>query len=374
MFYISLIIPVMYISLVGRFLSNKIKNILFNTLFITLFIISSIRYGSGTDYFSYRDFYYYIVSEDIIEAINQNIHIDIGFRVLFSICKSIDLSFENFIFILNIFIFYSYYIVIKKYSKDNILSLFILFANYYLIYINSIVRQGFVMPIFILLYYNYINDRRIVRYILCTLFLSLFHSVALIALIVPLLEYLYRKFEKLYFINILIIIFSFLGFIFNWEVVIISFLNRIGMSIPYISTESNILAILARLCTLSFAYICYKKIPKNSLNYKDKITMYIYFINTFLFISISHTQTLSRATDLISSIEIIFLANIISSVCVRGLDIFMRFGIIIIMSMLFLNDLNAETYNGNYYKKGAINYPYITIFNKEEILKYRSIN
>lgn len=373
MFYISLIIPIIYICLVDRFLSNKIKNILFNILFMVLFIISSIRYGSGTDYFSYKS-YYYLTSINIVEAINQNIHIDIGFRILFSICKSLNLTFENFIFLLNIIIFYFYYVAIKKYSKNKLLSLFILFANYYLIYINSIIRQGFVMSIFILIYYNYINDKKIFSYLIKILFLSLFHRVILITLIVPFLGNIYLKFGKIYFINIIIIILSFLSFLFKGEIAIISFLNKLGMNIQYGSLQANNLAILARLVTLLFAYICYKIIDRRKITYEDEISMYIYFINTCLFIAISNTQLLSRASDTLSCIEIIFLANITSKINEKGLDIFMRFFIIIIMSLLFLNDLNGETHNGNYYKKGAIYYPYITIFNKNDILKYRLIN
>ena len=71
---------------------------------------------------------------------------------------------------------------------------------------------------------------------------------------------------------------------------------------------------------------------------------------------------------------ILIITDFISNINIKGLDILIISSIILIMGILFIKDISANNYTGGYYKKGIFDYPYVSVFDKEKIFKYRSIN
>ena len=47
--------------------------------------------------------------------------------------------------------------------------------------------------------------------------------------------------------------------------------------------------------------------------------------------------------------------------------------LIVVIGIVFIKDLASFTEQGEYMKKGALEFRYVTIFNKEEINEYRNI-
>lgn len=372
MFYIVIGSFLGYLSLLNVFFKKKL-NVLFGFLSIILVTICSLRYGGGTDYFSYR-YLFYQVPLNIVDAMSHETHLDFGFKMLVAIFRSFNMSFELFVAILSIFIMGCYIYVINKYSKNKILSIFLLFTNYYLVYVESALRQGLAMSIFIIAYYKYLQDNNTKKYMIIILIISLFHKAALIALIIPLVKIMYYKIGNNLNSNIMILLGSLLLFLTKGERILIKIAQLIGIKISYQPGDANIYAILLRLVLLLILYIAYIKSDKDKISDNDKIQFYTYFINVCLFIAISNNTLFSRITDFISVIEIIVLANFISNINIKGLDILIISSIILIMGILFIKDISANNYTGGYYKKGIFDYPYVSVFDKEKIFKYRSIN
>lgn len=360
-----------YLSLSNDFFKKK-ANILFIIISIFITIICSIRYGGGTDYFAYR-WHFYDTPTNIIDAINYNSHMDIGFRVIISIFRMLGFKYEFFISVLSIFILMCYIYIINKYSKNKVLSLFLLISGYYLVYVESALRQGLAMAIFIVIFYDFIENNNYKKYIILTLINSSFHKVALIGLIIPVIKQMYIRIADNKKINIIIILISIFSFLLKGDSILVNILNNIGMNISYETTSPNILAVLLRLVLFAILHICYRIGDKKYISELDKLQLYIYFINTFIFIALSNNPSLSRVTDFISIIEIIILANFISSIKNKVTNVIFTLLIILIFGILFIKDLNANINQGEYYSKDIMSYPYVTIFNKNVIFKYREV-
>lgn len=371
MFYINIAAIIGCISLINIFDKRKFDN-LFIFLSILITIICSIRYGGGTDYFAYG-WHFYQIPPNIIKAINYDSHIDVGFRFIISIFRMLNLNYEVFICIISIFMLLCYIHVINNYSENKILSLFVLFCSYYLIYIESALRQGLVMSIFIVAFYKYINDNNLKSYIIIMLISSLIHKVALISLIVPIIKVIYTKVGNSKKINIIILLFSVFMFLIKGDVLLVNIVKYIGINIPYVTGEYSVLAILVRVILFSILYISYKLSDEEKISDIDKFQVYLYFINTCIFIILSNNQTLSRIYDFISIIEIIVLVNFVTKIKNKIINTLILIVYMSILSTLFLKDLNANIYQGNYYKAGILNYPYVTIFDKDKIFEYRNV-
>lgn len=371
MFYINIAAIIGCISLLNTYAKRKSDN-LFIFLSILLTIICIIRYGGGSDYFAYG-WHFYQIPKNIIQAINYDSHMDVGFRFIISIFRMLNLSYEGFICIISIFMLACYIYVINKYSENKLLSLFVLFCGYYLIYIESALRQGLVMSIFIFAFYKYINDNNLKIYIIIMLISSLFHKVALISLIIPIIKIIYTKVGNNNKINIIILLFSIFMFLIKGDVLLVNIVKYIGINIPYVTGKYNILAILLRIILFSILYISYKLSDDEKISDIDKFQLYLYFINTCIFIILSNNQTLSRIYDFISIIEIIVLVNFITKIKNKTMNKLILIIYMSILSILFLKDLNANIYQGNYYETGILNYPYVTIFDKDKIFEYRNV-
>lgn len=371
MFYTIILISIGYINLINTFLKRKL-NILFYSCVILITIIALIRYGAGTDYFAYR-WHFYQIPTNIIQAIRYESHMDIGFRILISIFRYFNLNFEIFIAILSAFIMACYIYVIEKYSNNKMLSIFIFFSNCYLIYVESALRQGLAMSIFIVAYYKFIEDDNIKNYITIILVISLFHRASLICLIIPIIKKIYNKIGNNIKFNTIILLVCILSFLIKGDRKLISLFSIIGINVVYEGGSANILAILVRIILLIIMYISYRISNKEQVLPSEKFQMYTYFINVCIFIAVSNNHILSRITDFISIIEIIILANCISRIKIKGWDILLMSTLISTMGVLFIKDLNSNTKSGNYYQKGAFNYPYVSILDKDRIFEYREI-
>ncbi len=121
MFYINISAIIGCISLLNTYAKRKSDN-LFIFLSILLTIICIIRYGGGSDYFAYG-WHFYQIPKNIIQAINYDSHMDVGFRFIISIFRMLNLSYEGFICIISIFMLACYIYVINKYSENKVITI-----------------------------------------------------------------------------------------------------------------------------------------------------------------------------------------------------------------------------------------------------------
>lgn len=136
-----------------QFLSIKNNTFIFIIFGIGLTLLSMFRFGFGMDYFSYL-VHYTLNPSTIKDAISNQSHVDVGFRIIMGVFKYFKLNYEVFIAGISLMIMFMYLRVINKNSKFKIMSLLIFFSVYYSIYVNSALRQGIAIVIFLQLITN----------------------------------------------------------------------------------------------------------------------------------------------------------------------------------------------------------------------------
>lgn len=373
MFYICTFLIIVYFSFMNGFLRKK-ENISFLVIGLSVAIITSLRYGLGTDYFGYQFTYNYIPSNFIKTLEAQDEHFEIGFRVIMSLFKFLDYNFETFVMFITIVIFMGYIYVIWKKSNYKILSFLIVYSLYYEVYISSALRQGLGMVIFFIAYYKFIENKEYKRYIVSILIGSLFHKTILIGLIIPIICKLYKKNFYNVKLNIILVFASITGLLLRADRIIYFMLKFIG-SQGSVSTQSSIsiYPIAIRVLMIIAIYILYKTCNESDISEFDKIQIYTYFIGVIIYISISNISMFSRVVDILTMVEIIIIPNLISKSKIKQVGICIVPCYMFVLGILFIKDINASLYQGNYYNKELLNYPYVSVFNKSEIFNFRPI-
>ena len=351
---------------------NKKSNIIFLILSAFLTIFSAIRYGSGSDYFGYM-WHYNNTPLSIVETLQLKTHVRGVFSIIMCFFKNLHFSYEMFIVVLSIFMMSIVTYTIWKESKAKILSLLIFYSMYYHIYMNSALRQGLAMCIFLYAFYKFFKEGKMVKYIILILIGSTIHYSLLIMILMPAIKWFYNKYafnKKAY-----IILFSgaVLFFVLKLERIIPLVGNSLGLYIPYESSGPNILAIMLRIILLSVILILYKYSDKSKVDDFDRFQIFVYFIGIVIFIAVSNTPVLSRLTEYFSVLDVLIFANLISSINLKNIKFIGILIVGLIIGVVFIKDQASFVYQGSYYNKSIYSYPYVSIFNKEDIFHYRFI-
>lgn len=371
MVYLILFGSMVFFAIISIMYNLKMKYIT-GLFFIILTLMSSLRYGSGTDYFSYM-WHYNVNPTNIVDAVNLQSNMNMGYRIIMTIAKAINLEFESFIGIISIITMITYMIIIYKNSKMPMVSILVFYGFYQPIYVNSAIRQGIAMVIFLVAFFYYFKKGKFFKYMILVGLGGLVHYSIFIALIVPFIDYLYKKrFKDLKF-NIIILLISLISFMLNGEMILVKLANFVGINIPYYSGNSNILAILLRIILITIVFLLYVNSDKSLISEFDKKCIYIYFINTVIFIAVSNMEILSRMTDFLSLLDIFIFANCISNLKDKKFRVSISFVLIFILTIVFCKDQISFLGQGNYFSNNLFDYPYVSIFNRDDIYKYRYI-
>jgi multisubunit Na+/H+ antiporter MnhC subunit len=124
-------------------------------------LVSVFRFGIGTDYFNYYNIFSYS-PKNFSDVTPQRLimtQIEPGFFIVCVFLKSLNFPF-TFLTALCAFIPISLILyIIQKNSMQKTFSIFIFFANYYMVYIENLLRQGIAMGIFIYALYDFLQSK-----------------------------------------------------------------------------------------------------------------------------------------------------------------------------------------------------------------------
>ena len=104
---------------------------------VGMWLILCIRYGQGSDYFSYHDLFEKFSDFNVALYNPNDEHGEIGFRLL---CAIFPFRYQWFIIAVSTFEMWMLHRFIKYYSKNPLLTLFLFYPTYYLTYYFSIIR------------------------------------------------------------------------------------------------------------------------------------------------------------------------------------------------------------------------------------------
>lgn len=278
MYYIPLIISVAF--LFDKKLSESIK---FNLMFFMILATTIFRFGVGSDYFSYYYIYNAFNPSSLIEFINLNSNIDLGYKLLIMIFKSFKVQYVVFAATLSAVSIGFIYKWIKDTSTNKLLSLFLFYSMFTFVWIYSAQRQGLVLAVSLYYLYNGKFELSMKQQVFLTLILTTVHLSALFLLLIIILRKIEWSKKTLLLFFIGSVLFSYIP------------MHTIMGAIPiipdkfkgYIEAPSSIFQFsnMVRIIFFSFIWLHYDKIntsvSRNKYVTSVLLGFSLYFISSF---------------------------------------------------------------------------------------------
>ncbi len=347
---------------------------IYRILFLGLTVMLCLRYGQGTDYIGYQLHYQNCPSVLTSKYFMAESTFEKGYRFLMNFFKSMGCSFEVFVFILSVFMMYMLYRFLKKYSGDRCLALLLFFSTFYLTYYFSAIRQGLAMAIFIGIAVPLAIDKKWIKYILVSLIIAQIHRSAYILLVVPFMV----RFKPR---TLLILALLVLGYaiIFNatgFHAKVLALFDRSA----YDTRQIGWAAMVRKGVELVMVLTLYKDGEQDMgpMNILLKI-YYIGVIVTMFFFN--NDLILARLTIYFEVTGVVLLSTAINNVRLENMNIqkaneavAWSYILIVVAISGFMTVKNLDSYitQGQYYNENLIRYPYITIFEKDDLYSYRT--
>lgn len=352
--------------------SKRINQSIFNFLWIVLVLMVSLRQGQGTDYYNYLDLY-----REVKFFSNQSVWLlftqsDPGFRLLYYIIMKLGISYEVFSCLFSFITMFFIYPFFRTHCNKSIIALFIFYASsFYLIYMFSAIRQGFVIAVFLGKLYPLLYRKQYKKFCFYVVLLSCIHISSLILLFVP---YIYNKRigqNALMMLSILGILFMFIN---PFEIVLSSLgFYRLDRYIGDETTTTKYFSIILRIIVLLPIFLLPKSIYKKYDNLN--VLRNFIFINFIIYSIFSFSElTASRLGIYFKVFEGCFLAFIIHKTNLRIISKQICYGYMLLTFVLFAKDINAFITQGNYKNCTIWTYPYLSVFESKNTIQYYRSN
>lgn len=360
MYYLILTIGLILALLNRRFLFWIYASIITTML--------AIRYGVGSDYFSYEFLYSRLQPTWMLEykfGIDEQ---EQGFRVLGAFIKEMGLTYQQYLTVFAIVTIFFTALIMLKYSRNPTLSLMIYFSFYYLTWPMSGIRQALAMAIGMYFLLQYIEKKNTVKFVIIALILAQVHSSALVLLIFMVISHLNLNKKKLTAISLFSIGLSILplGLLIS-NLTVLPVFNRI---IPYMDLDMSLsLSILdfqsiSRLVFLLFAFIVYERVSSQGPIQKTIINLYImsfalYFAMQFSELAAARMSVYGRFLDTIIIVNVLYLLK-----QSKAQILYLNF-VFILCAAYLTKDLNSMTKDFVDGHNRTVT-PYVHTFNKED--------
>ena len=377
MLFLFIFLCLSIMSLISLYLNKRYEKISL-IVFFFLFLFSSFRYSLGSDYFAYA-YIYEVMPYNIVKAITSEIHSEVGFKFIIVLFKNLGITYPIFLSVVSLLVLFLFGKVIVKESKYPLVSIQIFYSTYYLIYLNSSIRQAIAMGIVFYSFHQFYLRNRHKEFIGSVIIATSMHVTALFILLIYISMFFYKKIiiEKKYkIIKLSLIVYSLAVVILNvtdipYFILITTFnLKRLE---SYLTSNISLLSLFSKLLFFIIISLIYFYNKKDSSETIKKY--YIIYVTGMLVYFLSMSAPISsRILEYFTMFEIMLIPWIISykKINRQKMNIY---GIITFLSLIILvKDLNSFTYQENYIKKGMINYKYFTVFNKEKIHEYKEMD
>ena len=308
------------------------------------------------------------------ELISYNFsNVEWGWRIVTVLSKKIGLSFSEFAMILSCFQMLMLWRFLSRYCKNKMFALFLCYHTLYLTYYFSALRQAFVISVFLGIMLQWLIDGKYIRYCVLTVLCGTIHTVGFMMILPVLFRCINLKVSHL--IALVGVGFSF-GIIFSIFGVgqILQALGIGGSATSYMGeTDISVIAVAERILSyffISYLYYIYSDGKEPDQNDRMLIIFKIYSLSVLLYAVLLWSPLISsRTTYLFKILEIaLFSTCIIRSGKARNLVMCYT---IALCTLLYYKNIGSYIYQGHYTNCSTLTYPYVSIFNKEDIAAYR---
>lgn len=366
--YFILFLTVLIMALIS--LKRDISDFTIAVIFVIIAAMLVIRYGQGTDYFAYN----YLIERNtsLHDAITDTIdnHGETGFRVLAVLFHG---KAGLMIAMVSLYDMAMTARFLWKCCSNKAFTLLLFFPSVLLTYYFSAIRQGIVIATVLGLGITLIENKAWKRYILMCLVLSMIHMVALVLLIIPVLERVSLKMELTIFLPVSLA----LGIIISVPLTrqYLLLMPVIGKYIGLYPAGNGVGIghILMRITTLVIIMLFYYSWKRETGPMEDDPWwIKAYIIGQILYFALMPYMLIAtRVYILFKVLELWFVPNMLLQNN-RYKQIVATY-FILLMTIVYMGNINSYIHEGDYKENiNCINYPYVTVFNKDDIWKYRT--
>ena len=371
--YLIVFIILLFSSLIEYFHKSTPK-ILFKVLFLLLTLMLVFRFGQGTDYTNYYDIYNGIpASLNPVTLLRSDIHGELGWLELNALFKLLHISYEIMIVIISLIESYFLLRFYNRFCKYKILALTLSYPTLYLTYMYNTIRQGFVICVFLGLLLELYLNHKYVKYFIGCILLALIHSSALMLIIILVVKN--RQIMNFKFTVIIILSWLFGFFVYFAGTSFISVLPFIPASVSFYIGSASLSATAIAERIISFLFVLTLMMHKEYVSDDLRKLFNVYSIGFIIYgLALWNPLISSRFCYPFKVLEILLISNMLYYKNAYLLNRFIRFAFIIMLTtVMYFKNIDSYIVQGSYYQSvNVLKYPYISLFNKKSITKYRS--
>lgn len=345
---------------------------IFKACWLLMTLVLCFRFGQGQDYFSYM-WLYNTVDAGGSYWINQLGHGELGWYMLNLLFVRMGLPFEYLIGFISLVMMLCVYIAINKYSPYKILSLLLFYPEYYMTYCCSGIRQGLAICLFLAFLVPLLIKREYRFYYLGVILLMSLHMASAILLVIPL--FLKLQLRKSWIYVAVAAVFSVFIVVSG---LVASILTNVTGSDGYAKGSDSIAGVLYRIVMFAIIYLLFVKTQDRTGN-----TLFsIYYCGLLIFMSLMPLALISqRLSVTLKSVEILMIPQLLyyrfsdfKLNRIKHNPVYLAIAMILVANVMLLKNINGYIQQGKYYSHVTIlNYPYITVFDRDEIYEYREV-
>ena len=349
-------------------LKRNISDFTIALIVIALTAMLVFRYGQGTDYFAYN----YLIErnsafQDAFTETSDN-HGEIGFRILAVLFHG---KSEILFSIISIYVMTMTAGFLWKHCKNKAFTLLLFFPTVMLTYYFSAIRQGIVIATFLGLGISFVERKAWKRYLLMCLALSTIHTIALVLLAIPILSIISLKTEVAIFLPLSVIIGALISFPFTRQYLVL--IPLIGKYLAiYPASSFTYTLLIKRVITIVIIMLLYYS-WRSEVNTNDDDPWWIkaYIFGQIMFFALMpYILIATRVYICFKVLELWFVPNILLQNNRYKQIVVLYF--VLLMTTVYVGNINSYIREGVYREEiNCLNYPYVSVFNKDDIWKYR---
>jgi len=352
---------------------KKTSVYLYKIEMVVMAFLLIFRFGQGTDYFGY----WWLYNEarkipSINEFLNLNTHGEAGWRILTFLTNNAGITFPLFVSLIAVIEMYFLDRFICKFCRYKMMALFLAYPTLYLTYLFSALRQGLIMTIFLGFLLECYLNKQYKKYFIVSILCMSVHISAVIFIIIPLLDIVLKNAESFWK---LIGVSWGIGLVLSTGV----FNGILGAVLPsavmhYFRGNTISFAVIERIVTYIVVSILYVR-TKDKDNVSETDTLYkLYSYGMMLYGILMYVPSVaSRIGYIFKCLEIAIVSNKLNiknkyrKLCITYF--------VVLSVFMFTKNIDSYISQGLYYDNvNVLNYPYVSVFQQDDIYKYRYIN
>lgn len=361
--YLLVGIIVAALAFVGS--NQRYERMAYFVSFVLLTFFLAFRYGQGTDWLSYN--YIFNLAPNTLDLCSSfysaSVHSEIGWKIINNLVKALGGDFVFLSVITSIVEMALLGKFLNRYSSNRAFSLLIGYPVVYLTYYFSMMRQGLVIAVFLGVMLDMLNERRFLPYILITAICTSIHSLSIVFIVPYFANCINRK-----SLSLMIAVCAAIG------MALIPLLPRIIelLSMDYSTADISVLALMYRLGLALLVFFLFSSARRKGDNVDDLdhlIKVYVSGISIYL-LFMGNDLYASRLASPMLAVELVLVPKLLSrSELTSRIPILVA--VLLASSVMYVKNIDSYIDQAPYVQTvDVINYPYISIFNKQDIYLY----